>query len=307
MNPVQREAFVLSPNMPAWVKRLNQAVRDHELLPVLAPSGTGKDRLFDWWWQEGGARVDIAGERLINPDEVVLVRLVPPPSGRVVPTCVAFVKIWQALQELDYAKSTGRRANRASKPRSWYSEDHALSLVYDFVHVLDDELQPQAYVLLNGEYLDRRVLQYLLELCNPIRRGQPNTARRGLVICASVEPAVGGDSKFGKLVNEIKELRAVWPNRLEIKHMEANEFVPVMLTFIRRNLNAVFADNLDDAGRDELLQEAAAWTQAEWRLIANQLVPLIDEELGPQKGHEPRVLTIKTWERVRKRWQQRLW
>jgi hypothetical protein len=244
MSRVQRDAFVLSPQMPERVKRLNQAIHDCGRLLVLAPNGAGKDRFFDWWWQEGCARADIAGEKLVNPDEVVLVSLVPPPSRRVVSTCVAFFKIWRALQELDFTKSTGRPAQRSGKPRSWYSDDHALSLVYDFVHELDDELQPHAYVLLNGEYLDRRAMQYLLELCNPLQRGQPGIARRGLIICASVDPAIAGENKFGKMVNEIKELRAVWPNRLEIRLMDADEFVHVMLTFLRRNLNTVFADNI---------------------------------------------------------------
>jgi hypothetical protein len=307
MSRVEREAFVESPHLPTRVLRLNQAVRNHERLLVLAPSGTGKDRFFDWWWQQGCTRADIVGGKLINSDDVVLVSLVPPPSRRVVPTCVAFMKIWRALRELDFARSTGRRVRPSGKPRSWYSDDHALSLVYDFVHELDDELQPQAYVLLNGEYLDPRALQYLLELCCPLHRGQANVARRGLVICASVEPAVASDHKFGKMVNEIKELRAVWPNRLEIKQMDGDEFSPVMLTFIRRNLNTVFGKDVDDAEQKSILQEAADWTQGMWRLIATQLVPLIDEELGPQKGDEPRILTKKVWERVRKRWQQRLW
>ena len=51
MSHVQREAFVVSSPMPKRVKRLSRAVRDCELLFVLAPSGAGKDRFFDWWWQ----------------------------------------------------------------------------------------------------------------------------------------------------------------------------------------------------------------------------------------------------------------
>jgi hypothetical protein len=80
-----------------------------------------------------------------------------------------------------------------------------------------------------------------------------------------------------------------------------------MLTFLRVNLNTIFSPDFDEADRFSILQEAAAWTQAEWRLIATQLVPLIDEELGPQKSDEPRVLTKKIWEQVRKRWQSRRW
>ncbi len=129
-------------------------------------------------------------------------------------------------------------------------------------------------------------------------------AQRALIVCASVDPTVAGDSKFGKLVNDIKELRAVWPHRLDIGLMDVAEFVPVMLTLIRRNLNTIFADGVD---QDEILQKAAAWTQAEWRLITTQLIPIIDEELGPAKSDSPRVLSKKVWDRVRKRWQKRRW
>ena len=56
-----------------------------------------------------------------------------------------------------------------------------------------------------------------------------------------------------------------------------------------------------------MIQEAAEWTQAEWRPLAAQLVPLLDEELGPAKGEVARVLTNKVWGRVRKRWEKRQW
>jgi hypothetical protein len=86
--------------------------------------------------------------------------------------------------------------------------------------------------------------------------------------------------------------------------MDVDEFVPVMLILLRRNLNTIFADEVD---QDELLQEVASWTQAEWRLITTQLIPIIDQELGPAKSDVPRVLSKKVWERVRKRWQSRRW
>jgi hypothetical protein len=152
--------------------------------------------------------------------------------------------------------------------------------------------------------LDRRCWPYLLELRSPIQRGKPRVARRALIVCASVDPTGAGDSKFGKLVNDIKELRAPWPNRLDIGLMDVDEFVPVMLILLRRNLNTIFADEVD---QDELLQEVASWTQAEWRLITTQLIPIIDQELGPAKSDAPRVFNKKIWERVRKRWQSRRW
>jgi hypothetical protein len=57
--------------------------------------------------------------------------------------------------------------------------------------------------------------------------------------------------------------------------------------------------------QDEIPQEIASWTQAKWRLITTQLIPIIDEELGPAKSDSRRVLRKNAWDRVRKRWLKR--
>lgn len=153
-------------------------------------------------------------------------------------------------------------------------------------------------------FLDRRALQYLLELRSPLQRGRPRIAQRALIICVTVDPGEANDSKFGKMVNDVSELRLAWTEPLTIDLMDAAEFQEVLLILIRRNLRTVFAADVD---QDQLIQEAAEWTQAEWSPITSQLVPLIDEELGPAKRDESRILTNKVWERVRKRWQKRQW
>ncbi|NNJ13094.1 hypothetical protein EKD04_022470 [Chloroflexales bacterium ZM16-3] len=290
--------------MKERARRLNQAVRNCELLFVLTPSGSGKDRFFDWWWQEGCAHPEIADNQPVNANDIILVSLTPPPSRSVPPTCVAFIKIWRGLQELDRATTAQERTRPTGKPRSWFTEQQSLSLVYDFALPLDDDLQPQAYVLLNGEYLDKAVWRYLLELQSPIQRGAPRLARRSLIICASVDPAAAEDSKFAKMISEVPELRAAWPRRMVIDLMDAAEFQEVLLRLVRQNLNAVFAEDVD---QDEIIQEAANWTQGIWRLLTEQLIRIIDEELGPAKSDAPRVLTKAVWERVRKRWEKRQW
>lgn len=111
-------------------------------------------------------------------------------------------------------------------------------------------------------------------------------------------------SKFGKIVNDVKELRPSWARRLEIGLMDVGEFQEVLLTFIRQNLHAVISEDVDP---DKVIEQAGEYTQAEWRLIATQLVPLIDQELGPARGDEPRQFTEKVWDRMRNRWEKRQW
>ena len=304
MSYVQREAFVISSQVSARIKRLNTAVHNREILFVLAPSGSGKDRFFDWWWQEGCLSPNTGPKVQVDPNGVILVDLMPPPSTSVPPTCVVFSKLWHGLQELDRAQSASQRVRPTGKVRSWFTEQQSLSLIYDNVLPLTKELEPQAFVLLNSEHLDRRALQYLLELRSPLQRGKPRIAQRALIICVTVDPGEANDSKFGKMVNDVSELRLAWTEPLTIDLMDAAEFQEVLLILIRRNLRTVFAADVD---QDQLIQEAAEWTQAEWRPITSQLVPLIDEELGPAKRDESRILTNKVWERVRKRWQKRQW
>jgi hypothetical protein len=235
---------------------------------------------------------------------MVMISLTQPPSGSVPPACVVFTKLWHGLQEIDRARSVSQYVRPTGKPRSWFTEQQSLSLIYDYVHPLIDELDPHAIVVLNGEYLDKRCWPYLLELRSPLQRNKPLIAQRALIVCASVEPATAGESKFGKLVNDIKELRPYWPKHLAIELMDGEEFIEVMVSLIRKNLNAVFDESVD---QDELLHEAAEWTQAEWRLITTQLIPIIDAELGAAKGDAPRIVTKKIWERVRDRWKKRQW
>ncbi|KAB8142902.1 hypothetical protein F8S13_11655 [Chloroflexia bacterium SDU3-3] len=300
---MQRDAFVVSAAMISRIRKINQAIHEQGILFILAPSGSGKDRFLDWWWQEGCAHVSLDATQRISPEDIIFGSLVPPPSRSVPPTCVAFSKIWHGLRE----RERERRNNYhqpATKIRSWYTEQQALSLVYDHVHPLANQIDPKAIVLLNGEYLDKRALLYLLELRNPFQRGRPHLPRRALVISVTANPESLEENKFGKMVNEIKELRRFWSDHMVIDFMDAPEFQEVLLIFIRRNLQAVFANDID---HDMVIQEAAEWTQGDWRLLAKQLIPLIDQELGPQIGTTPRQFTHSTWQRVRNRWQKRLW
>lgn len=301
---IQHDAFVISTPMKDRVRRLNQAVHDCELLFVLAPNGSGKDRFFDWWWQEGCANPKAAGDLPINANDVILVSLTPPPSSSVPPTCVAFIKIWRGLQELERATAASERPRPTAKPRSWFTEQQSLSLVYDFVLPLDDELQPQAFVLLNGEHLDRAAWSHLLELRTPTQRGTPHLARRALIVCVAVDPTAAEKSKLAKVIDKLPELRVAWDRRMTIDLMDAEEFQEVLLSLVRQNLNAVFAEDVD---QDAIVQEVAEWTQAEWRPLTEHFIRIVDAELGPAKSDMPRVFTKAVWERVRERWMKRQW
>lgn len=245
MNYVQREAFVISSQVFARVKRLNTAVHNREVLFVLAPNGSGKDRFFDWWWQEGCLSQKTDPKVQVDPNGVILVDLMPPPSTSVPPTCVVFSKLWHGLQELDRAQSASQRVRPTGKVRSWFTEQQSLSLIYDNVLPLTKELKPQAFVLLNSEHLDRRALQYLLELRSPLHRGRPRIAQRALIICTTVDAAAANESKFGKMVSDVNELRPAWAKPLTIDLMDAAEFQEVLLIFIRRNLRTVFTEDVD--------------------------------------------------------------
>ncbi len=93
--------------------------------------------------------------------------------------------------------------------------------------------------------LSYRALRFLLELRSPHQRGRPQLARHALIICTIVDPAAANDSKFGKMVSDVNEVRSAWAKPLTIDLMDAAEFQEVLLILIRRNLHTVFAEDVD--------------------------------------------------------------
>ena len=67
------------------------------------------------------------------------------------------------------------------------TETHVVSVIDDNVAPLMDVLLPQALVVLNAQYLDKRTLGYLLELRSPLKRTGASIPMLSLILCTSVE------------------------------------------------------------------------------------------------------------------------
>lgn len=70
---INREAFIIGPKTKERVKRLNEAVHDCEILPVVGIGGTGKKHFLDWWWQDGCANPAFAEDHPVQ-DDMIMVR-----------------------------------------------------------------------------------------------------------------------------------------------------------------------------------------------------------------------------------------
>jgi hypothetical protein len=300
MNRLELEAFIAGPATHDRVKRLNEAVHNRAILPIVGQSGSGKNRFSDWWAQEGCASAEFAEGTAITPDDIVLVNAQPSPVSSVPIACVVFTRLWRALQEIERARYNGepRRVLGRVKP---CTERHVLSVIDDNVLPLLDELMPQAIVVPNAQNLDKRTFSHLLELRSPFRRNRPRIALRALILCASVEDRSGEGSKFGKLLSDFGETRVAWSNRMLFPLPEGREFVAVMLRLIHQNLCAEVGDDVDE---QRMYEDLAIWTNCNWWLM-RELVIVLDRALGPRRDDRPRIITRQVLEQARQPWLER--
>ena len=140
----QREAFVVTPKSGERVRHLNTVVRDCDILPIVGGIGCGKNRFLNWWWQVACSESEYGGTQLVQSEEILFINAQLAPSGSVPMACVIFTKLLAALEELELALSQHRQPQIPGRLRSWITENQALSLIYEHVHPLFEQLQPQA-------------------------------------------------------------------------------------------------------------------------------------------------------------------
>lgn len=296
----QREAFVVTPTSKDNVHRLNKAVRECEVLPIIGESGCGKTRFLDWWWQSASSN-ELLSDIPVQPEEIILIEAELAPSSAVPMACVIFTKLLASLQELESALVQQRRLQPLGRIRSWITESQTLSLVYEHVHPLFEQLQPQAVVVTNAHLLDERSLNLLLELRRAARRGFALAPRCALILCAQIESSDKSGGRLSKIMNMNGETRAAWPDHIQYSLMKVGEFGTTMLTLVKENLHAEFASDVDVRAT---LQLFGRWTHANWWLI-ERLVAVLDTALGPVRESRPRIITTVVIANVQNTWLSR--
>lgn len=302
---IDRKAFITGPKTAERVQRLNTAVLDCEILPVVGETGTGKDRFLDWWWQQGCANAKFAGDMPINSDDIVLIRARAAQSTTIPVACFLMNALWHALLEGQRAREHGEPTRAVHHLRALKTESHLVSLIDHAIAPLLDMLDPLAIVVLDAQLLDSTSINWLLDLRTPLRRGQPLIAERALMLCGTEDVHAKTLGRIGKLMDKTEELRQAWYRRLVFERMHtevtSDEFDRIMVRLIRHNLDAVFSD---EASAAPYLEEFAAWTTTNWHLI-DELANMLDRCLGPRREDGPRRLTEPVMACVREQWLKR--
>lgn len=294
----QYEGFVVTAASRGYVQRLNTAVRACKILPIVGESGCGKTRFLDWWLQVASSDAQFAGTQPIQPEEILLIEAAPALRSIVPMACVIFTKLLAALEGLEAGLLAQRRPQQGGRIRSWFTDRQLLSLVYEHVHPLFDQLQPQAVVVTNAHLLDDHALQLLLELRRSVRRGMARVPRCALILCGQSESSANTDSRLSKLMHAQSETRAAWPNHIHYQLMNTGEFGRAMLDIVQQNLQAAFAPDVDVRAT---LQLFGTWTHANWWLI-DELTQTLDTALGPGREGTPRLLTNAVIANVQHAW-----
>lgn len=304
-NKMQREAFIRGPKTAERVQRLNDAVFERSIIPVIGASGTGKDRFLDWWWQQGCADATYAGNNIVSTDDIILVRVRAARSTTIPVAGFLMNGLWHALLELRRARENGDRIRPVAHLRALKTESQLVSLIDDAIMPLLDELDPVAIAVLDTHVLDETALNWLLDLRMPVQRGRPLVAKRALILCGTEDVTAQSRGPIAKMMDKTEVLRRAWFERLVFQRMDADvesdEFERIMTKLLRQNLNAIFGEGTDAGG---YLDEYAAWTTTNWYLI-EELVRVLDTCLGPARNDEPRVITEAVMTCVRQTWLKR--
>jgi hypothetical protein len=307
MGRVERQAFVAGPKTAERVQRLNKAVRDCAILPVVGDRGSGKHRFLQWWWQGGCADAAFTGNQgqgALYPDDIVFVSATPSPSSALPVTCVLMSDMEVRLEEIKRAREQGEPPRPLGRAQKIRTDAELRSLLNKTILPLIEELDPRAIVITHAQHLDWRALPWLLELRTPLNLYHAPIAERALILCGTEDVQAKSAGPFRKLMTREQgsEFSLAWRDRLEFRPMEPlGEFIDVMLTVIEQNLQAAFGDDIDE---DVCLQDFGEWTEVNWRLLV-RLVEILDECLGPQPEQGPRLLTAKVKECAHQMWLKR--
>jgi len=300
---IDMQAFVETPFTTSRALKLNEAVRDCGIAIMIGGRGAGKDRFLDWWWQVGASSKSIPEPLRVSPADIVLINLIPAPSGSVPVACVAFSMIWDRLKRLERVVDGSELVKPTGRTKRWYTDADFLSLFFDNVLPVMQELQPRALVVGNAQYLDERALHWLLLLRTHAEEGHPLLARHSLVFSGQVEPGGEESSKFARIMNGQSETKLAWPHKMLLTPMALPEFVAIVVVMIRRNLDTVFGS---DVNANRVTTEFYEWTRGNWWYIS-ELTKALDGALGPaKKSGESRVITEGVMNRLREAWVQRI-
>jgi hypothetical protein len=304
MASISPHAFVETKFAVSRGLALNETVRDAGITIMLGDEGAGKSRFLDWWWQVGASHQRVPDLLRVPPTDIVLINLAPSPGSSVSVSCVALSMIWSELRLLERAAGGGDAVRPVGRVRSLHTDAQFLSLFSDHVVPLMKELQPRAVVIGNAHYLDDRALHWLLLLRRYSEQGHALLPRHALILSARTVTGGEESGKFAHLMNGHDETKIAWSQKILLSPMPLAEFVMIIATLLRVNLNAVFGKDVDSNETTKSL--FFEWTQANWWYIA-ELVRVLDQELGPgNKSGEPRVITSAVIDRLREGWVKRL-
>jgi hypothetical protein len=308
---INREAFIIGPKTAERVQRLNTAVLACAVLPVVGVSGTGKDRFLDWWWKHGGTNTQFAGDNLVSPDDIILIRARTARSTTIPGSCFLMNALWHALLELQRARENGEPPRPVQNPRSLKTDRQLVSLIDDAIAPLLDRLDPLAITVLDAHLLDSTALNWLLHLRAPPQRGKPLVARRALILCGTEDVNAKKTGPLGRLMEKTEQLRHAWYRKLVFRPLNeqaepangtgVTEFDQIMVRLLRQNLNAVFGDEVD---AEQCLEDFATWSTASWHFIVD-LVEILDQCLGPIRDSQPRQITASVMTCVKQTWVER--
>jgi len=301
MAHVNLDQYITTAQTAARVQRLNQAVLEMDVLPIIGGSGSGKRAFLEWWWRGGCADTEFAGDYPISSHEILLVRARHPGSSASVVSDV-LTGLEVALKELERAKMNGEPPQPLMDTRTLRTPAQLASLMRRTICPLIDKLCPQAIVVLEAQYLNVPALNDLIELYAPMRRTSMRRPERGLILCGNTETPDKVATPFRTVMKAAGFTRAALPDAMVYEPLaDRKEFAQIIARLVRNNLHAVPAADLP---MNEIAARFNEWAGRDWFLLRT-MARVADTCLGTQRGDAPRPFTRKVMDCIEQTWLKR--
>lgn len=265
---------------------LDQGVRERSIITLAGPSGSGKKTLLDNWARQ---RSQFAGR-----ENIIVISMSPSPEKSLPAINIALSRLWHELQELS-PPAIGHGYHPRERNIRIYNTRQLETLRIEVQKAIEDA-GIKAIVVVRSHLFDEDALTWLLDMRSYRDHNRGYRPRFALILACTSKTDESTPNPITQL-QKLQEVKAEW-KQLRLSYLGKAEFDEVAGLLIRIHLNAIFdpALNATKIGEDWRKLTVGNW----WLLRA--LTKFIDDELGPQKGSAPRLITQAVLDRVNARY-----
>ncbi len=218
----------------------------------------------------------------------------PSPEKALPPINIALSRMWHELQELS-RPAIGHGYRPSERNIRSYNSRQLETLRIEVQKAIEDA-GIKAIVVVRSHLFDETALTWLLDM-RSYRDHSRGYRPRFALILACTSKTIEATPNLITQLQKLEEVKGEW-TQLKLSYIQPAEFSNVLAYLVLIHLNAIFGPTLNTT---KIGEDWRKLTVGNWWLL-RALTKFIDDELGPQKGSAPRLITQAVLDRVNARY-----